>query len=58
MRFLDFIFAPLHINVRVRDYGVFVSMSEKFAVTFGLYDIISLPLHSQKKRTAQRRRWL
>ena len=58
MRFLDFIFAPLHINVRARNCAILVSMSEEFAVIFGLYDIICLPLHSQKKRTTQRRRWL
>ena len=57
MRFLDFIFAPLYINVRARSRAVIVSKGEKFAVIFGMYDIISLPLHSQKKRTTQRRRW-
>ena len=51
MRFLDFIFAPLYINVRARNRAIPVSMSEKFVVIFGMYDIISLPLHSQKKRT-------
>ena len=58
MRFLDFIFAPLYINVRARICAILVSKGEKFAVIFGLYDIICLPLHSQKKRTTQRRRWL
>ena len=58
IRFLDIIFAPLYINVRARNCADLVYMSEKFAVIFGLYDIISLPLHSQKKRTTQRRRWL